>query len=67
MAFTQAQIDALEKAIAEGTTRVKYQDREVTYRSLEEMLQILSMMKNSLDPTSGQIKVIRPEFSKGLS
>jgi len=59
--FTQAQIEALEKAIAEGTLRVKYQDREVTYRSLEEMLEILSLMKKS------KIKVIHPEFSKGLS
>ena len=66
MAFTQAQIDALEKAIAEGTTRVKYQDREVTYRYLEEMMQILNMMKKSLGLTSGQIKVIKPEFDKGL-
>lgn len=66
MAFTQSQIDALEKAIAEGTTRVRYQDREVTYRSLEEMMQILNMMKKPLDPDAGQIKVIRPEFSKGL-
>lgn len=66
MAFTQAQIDALEKAIAEGTTRVKYQDREVTYRSLEEMMQILNMMKKSLGLIFGQIKVIKPEFDKGL-
>lgn len=61
MPFTQAQIEALEKAIAEGTLRVKYQDREVTYRSLEEMLQILNIMKKS------KIKVIYSEFSKGLS
>jgi len=66
MAFTQQQIEILEKAIAQGTTRVKYQDREVTYRSLEEMMQILNMMKKALGLASSKIKVIHPEFSKGL-
>jgi len=67
MSFTQQQIDALEKAIAEGVSRVKYQDKEVQYRSLEEMQRILKIMKDSVSgssPSSG----LRVVFShdKGL-
>lgn len=33
----QADLDALERAINTGATRVEYQDRKVSYRSLAEM------------------------------
>lgn len=45
MAYTQADIDTLEKAIATGALKVKRGEEEVTYRSLEEMRQALSAMK----------------------
>ena len=38
--FTQEKLDALENAIAEGVLKVKYQDKEVQYRSLDEMLRL---------------------------
>lgn len=51
MAYTLEQITALETAIAQGALSVKYSDKEVTYRSLEEMLKILSIMKGAVpDP-----------------
>ena len=40
MAFTQSDLDALNDAIALGALKVKYADREVTYRSLSEMRDI---------------------------
>lgn len=46
--FTQAQLDALESAIADGALKVKYSDKEVEYRSLEEMLKIRDTMRNDL-------------------
>lgn len=66
MPFTQSQLNALQAAIAQGTTRVKYQDREVEYRSLLEMLQLLNMMRQELGLASGKIVVKKAEFSKGL-
>lgn len=48
MAYTQAQHDALEAAIAEGAQRVKYEDRDVTYRTQAEMEALLAKMKRSL-------------------
>ncbi len=66
MAFTPSQLNALQAAIAQGTTRVKYQDREVEYRSLSEMLQLLNIMKQELGLATGKIAVKKAEFSKGL-
>lgn len=48
MAITQADIDALEIAIASGAKKVKFSDRETEYRDLDEMKQILNDMRASL-------------------
>lgn len=46
MAYTQAQVDTLEAAIARGVTSVRNANGEmVQYRSLAEMREILSVMK----------------------
>lgn len=66
MAYSQQDIDALQKAIAQGVRKVKYQDRETEFRSLDEMLQTLNMMQKSVGNASGKIRLINPEFSKGL-
>jgi hypothetical protein len=64
MAYTQEQIHTLEQAIAEGALSVKYGDKQVTYRSLAEMIRTLEMMKESL----GQRRPRRVygEVTKGL-
>lgn len=38
MAFTQEQLDAIDAAIAGGTLRVKHGEKEITYRSMDELL-----------------------------
>lgn len=48
MAFTQSDLDELEKAIASGSLKVKYQDKEVMYRSLTEMREVRQMIKEEL-------------------
>lgn len=48
MAFTTTQLETLESAIASGTRTVKYEDREVTYQSLEAMLSVRDIMKREL-------------------
>lgn len=53
MSFTQTQLDALTEAIAEGTFKVKYQDKEVTYRSLEEMIKLRELMRQELGIDGG--------------
>jgi len=48
MAGTLEELDALEAAINVGALRVKYQDRDVTYRSLEEMRSIRDELREQL-------------------
>lgn len=66
MAFTLLQVEALEKAIAEGVTRVKYENKEVEYRSLDEMLKLLDLMKSSLGLKAKSQRVLA-SYSKGLN
>lgn len=47
-AFTQEQYNTLCAAIAEGARRVKYQDKEVEYHSLSEMLRLKTAMESDL-------------------
>jgi hypothetical protein len=48
MAYTMEQYEALQAAIAGGELSVRYADRAVTYRSVDEMLRILHLMKDEL-------------------
>lgn len=52
MAFTQAQLDALNEAIAQGVLEVEYADKKVRYRSLEEMRSIRDEMNAQLNPST---------------
>lgn len=64
MAFTIEQVSALEKAIAEGATRVRYGDKEVEYRSLSDMIALLNAMKQELGIASASRRKYA-SFSKG--
>lgn len=48
MAFTQAQLDALEEAMSQGTKRVKYADKEVEYPSLKDMIALRDLIREEL-------------------
>lgn len=65
MAFTQIQLDALEKAIAEGVTRVKYETKEVEYRSLDEMLRLRDVIRQALGLVSRGGRILT-NHSKGF-
>ncbi len=66
MAFTLSQLQKLEQAVAMGATRVEYEDKEVEYRSLADMLQLIGLMKRELGLTAGTTIRRRATFSKGL-
>lgn len=51
MAFTLAQKQALEAALAAGVTSVSYEGKSTTYRSLAEMRQILAAINSDLAGT----------------
>ena len=46
--FTEAGLQAVEEAIAGGYLRVKYDDKEVWYRSLSELLQTRDLIRSKL-------------------
>lgn len=48
MAWTTEDLAALQAAIATGAKKVKYSDKEVEYRDLSEMNQILADMQVQL-------------------
>ena len=55
MAFTATDIADIKAAIATGSLRVRYADgREVLYRSLKEMREILQMMEGEVSGGSIQ-------------
>jgi hypothetical protein len=67
MAFSQEQLDALEAAIAEGALVVKYADKQITYRSLSEMMQIRDMIRRKLGLLDSGAGRIYPSVSKGTA
>ena len=67
MAYTQQQLIDLEKAIAQGATSVQYQDKRVSYRSLDEMRRIRDEMIAQLTPTKSKPSRAQGIYSKGLN
>ena len=69
MAFAQAQLDALEEAIAEGADEVRYGDRAVRYKSMKDMLALRDKMRRDLSLAGdGSTRVLKlSAFSKGTT
>jgi len=65
MSYTAAQITALEKAIATGALQVRYGDRSVTYRSLDEMRSLLAEMKGQVQGVV-RTRQVRLRSNKGF-
>ena len=64
MAFSQAQLSAIEAGIAAGTTTVAYEGRSVSYRSLDEMLRIRAIIRSALGLTTSSSTVLA-QHSRG--
>lgn len=65
MAWTQTDVDTLEAAIATAELTVRFADREVTYRSVAEMLKARDAIKSSIQGASGTTRCTYGQFSKG--
>lgn len=66
MAYTSAQLAALENAIAQGVQEVQYEDTRTKYRSLDEMLKLRDVMRDDLGLNSAKITRRYVSTSKGL-
>lgn len=57
----------LKKAYFSGASRVKYRERDTTFRSKEEMKGIIDELEEALNPTTTALNgVAVAEFSTGL-
>lgn len=66
MAYSLADLDAIERAIASGARRVKFEDREVEYRSTTELERARDTIRRALglnDPHNGRR---RAQYDKEL-
>lgn len=48
MALSQADVDALEKALASGELTVEYDGRRTTFRSVEELRRAIAYVKDAV-------------------
>lgn len=67
MSYTANDLTALESAIKEGVFKVKYADKEITYRTLNEMNKLRDQMRAGLSVTKKQLPRYGVTFSKGLT
>ncbi len=64
--YTQDQYNKLCEAISQGARRVKYADKEVEYRSLDEMIRIRDLMAEDLGLKKSGKGRLYGSFDKGL-
>lgn len=66
VAFTLAQLEAIETAIASGSLTVRYADKMRTYRSLDDLLRIRSTIRQALGLNgTGPSRQVRPVTRSG--
>lgn len=53
MAYTPAQLAAVERAIARGERIVRYSDRTVEYRSVDELMKVRDQIRTELAQAAG--------------
>lgn len=69
MAYTQTDLDNIEKAIANGLSTIRYSDgRSVTYRTQAELEKVRDIIKKELAKASGKRRkrAFVARTSKGL-
>lgn len=65
--FTEENLAALEQAIATGAREVYYGDKRVAYRSLDEMLRVRDLMKETLGQKQANQSRIFTKFNRGFN
>jgi hypothetical protein len=65
MAYTQAQLDALDAAIASGTMVVMYDGKRIEYRSMDELVRARRIVAAGLNPSVPRTTHWTPEYDRG--
>ena len=68
MPYTAEQLQALRDALANGVRRVRFGDREIEYRTVEELKAAIATAETELAKTSGTptTRQIRVSTEKGF-
>ena len=69
MAYTTAQLETIEGAIASGTLRVEIEGRVVVYQSLDALIKLRDQIRAELGvatPATARGRVWSPTVSRGL-
>jgi hypothetical protein len=68
MAYTEQQIQALRDALANGVRRVRFGDREIEYRTIDELKAAILAAETELAKDSGKpiVRQIRVSTNKGF-
>jgi len=66
--YTEQQLQALRDALANGVRRVRFENREIEYRTVEELKAAIAAAEAELAKASGQpvIRQIRISTEKGF-
>ena len=64
----QKQIESINDAISKGVYSVRFENKEVVYRSLDEMLRTRDLFLNQINKTKQKSRTTRNSFvfSRGL-
>jgi hypothetical protein len=63
VAFTTAQLEALEAAIASGELTVKYNGKEVTYRSVTDLVSARNIVLTNLQGAGALPRIKRTSYA----
>lgn len=67
MAYSQKDVDRIDRAIATGQLEVEYADRKVRYRSVRELREAKSEIVKELEANAPRSRIIRLRHGgKGL-
>ncbi|SHL07050.1 phage head-tail joining protein [Paraburkholderia terricola] len=59
MAYTQSELDRIQRAIAKGELEVQYHDRKVRYRSIGELREAQTEIVRALDSGRARSRIVR--------
>ena len=65
MAFTQADLDALDAARKQGAKRIRFQDREFEFDTVDDYIKLRNLILNEIGPGSQQIRQVRIYTNSG--
>jgi hypothetical protein len=65
--YTEQQLQALRDALAAGVRRVRFENREIEYRSVEELKAVIAAAEAELAKSQGAVvRQIRVSTEKGF-